>query len=813
MRKTTPLRLILLGLGLVLCGLALAVGSRPALAQDGGPVADYEGAEDCASCHRDLTQNHTSSRHALALRKVGADPSVIQADFAAGETERTVTFPNETAARPFKASDVAFIIGSGRYVERYVYQIERNKYAIFPAEWNVAEKKWQPYKAGQAWPTDPTYDFVANCAGCHTTDLNPTRGRWGDDGVQCEACHGPGSIHKDLATDAGRDPNADQLKAIRASISLTPDAQTCGQCHSVGTDPETKQPYTVRFRPGGTLTDVFTLVAPDNTDHWWASGHGKSANMQYNEWLQSAHSKSLDSLKGSTYPAETACLSCHSADFTFTQKLIEAVKAGERKGDAPTMPTVAEAKYGVTCVSCHNPHTKQAEGALPFDLTADSYTLCTSCHRDTDVTKDIHHPVQEMFEGKEIVKEVPGVSSVHFTDPNGPRCANCHMPAVSVDGFSQAAHTDKLIQPGLNIEGLTDSCTSCHTDTTSEAMLKFVTDSQTETADRLKKARESLKSDSPDWVRTALDFVEGDGSGGIHNHRYTAALLTAVEQKLGLQPAAQDVVPGSPANQPVVNPSECAECHQNEHQQWLSSPHGNASLGETFRVQFARLGSPTYCMGCHASGYNPETNQYVFEGVVCSTCHYTENGAKHPPAPTVIRSDSRACGSCHSGAHAPTYDEWLVSAHNRAGIDCVDCHTPHNNGLKQGTINDTCGNCHKEAQIDDIHMGKDIDCKSCHMRRQLDEAGVFVIKSGHTMNIDPGVCAECHGNLHVVSTMQDGNGEALPGSKEQVAQLEQQVANLQNTAQTNWATGIAGGALGMLIVVGLGYLILRRGRL
>jgi len=809
MQRFKPRFFILLGMGLILCGLGLALSSsQPAFAQ-GPEGAEYVGVQTCSSCHKDLSRIHESSRHALALRDVGSDKSAIKADFKTGEKERTVQFPEETEARPFTAEDVAYVIGSGRYVERYLYKTGRNKYAVFPAEWNVATKSWQPYVRAKAWP-DPAYDWAQNCAGCHVTGLNVERGRWIDDGVQCETCHGPGSVHAETAQKAGDKPSDSDLKDVRAAVVLSPDAQICGQCHSVGNEPANKLPFPITYLPGKNLLDkdVFALVAPDDTDHWWATGHAKAINMQYNEWAMSGHAKSLTTLQG-VADAPPECLSCHSADFAFTQKQIDAQKAGKRLGEAPAPVSLKTAKDGVTCVSCHDPHLDAKEAKVDFNLVSDTYTLCTSCHRDNEVTKGIHHPVQEIFEGKAIVKEVQPISSMHFTDKNGPKCQTCHLPIVmSTEGTQRTSHSLKPVPAGvIDPKQLKDSCTSCHTDTTPESMQKFVSDAQTSTKARVKAIKATVTDKTPAWVTTVIAAVEGDGSWGIHNHRYVSSLLTAVEKETGI---VKDIKPDAPSNVPAQNPAECAECHQKQHQDWLNSPHAKASLSDAFRKEFADRQQPTYCMGCHASGYDPKTGQYVFEGVVCSNCHTTEANAKHPPAPVKVAKDSQVCGQCHSGAHAPTYDEWLVSKHNKAGIDCIDCHYAHNNGLRLGDVNATCGNCHKDAQMDKVHMKDNMTCVDCHMARKTDANGRLVVATGHSMLIEPGTCATCHGKAHLLSP--SGKPITIEGQKE-VDVLKDKVATLQETANTNWATGLAGGAIGMLIVGAVGFFILRRVKL
>jgi predicted CXXCH cytochrome family protein len=203
-------------------------------------------------------------------------------------------------------------------------------------------------------------------------------------------------------------------------------------------------------------------------------------------------------------------------------------------------------------------------------------------------------------------------------------------------------------------------------------------------------------------------------------------------------------------------------------------------------------------MNCHASGYNPDTNTYAFEGIVCSSCHKLTTEAEHPPAPVDIGDASTVCGQCHSGAHAPTYDEWLVSDHKKAGVDCVDCHTPHNNGLLRGEVNATCADCHQETLVDEVHMNQEMTCVDCHMNRRTTENGIHVVSTGHTMSIDPAVCSECHGNIHELS-VKESHRPAEETS--QIENLETKVTDLAKQAEDNRNSGIIGGALGMLILV------------
>jgi len=527
--------LILLGISLVLYGLALSLNTeQPARAQ-GNEDAEYVGLQTCTSCHKEKARIHELSRHGLTLRDVTSDTSAITADFTTGDKERQVKFPNEDAPRAFTADDIAYVIGSGRRVERFLYRVSRSKYMVLPAEWNTAAKIWQPYTRAESWP-DPAYDWMQNCAGCHTTGLMPDRGRWTDSGVQCEACHGPGSRHADLAQSAGDNASDSQLKDIRAAIVVSADAQICGQCHSAGTEPDNNYHYPIKYRPGANLLDktVFKLAA-DGPDNWWAIGRARHPNMQFNEWLKSGHAKGLTALQN-TPNADPACLSCHSADYAITSRLADAQKARTRQSPPPDLPAISAVKNDVTCVSCHDPHLDSSTARTRFDLVSEPYKLCVSCHHDNAVTSGKHHPVQEIYEGLEIVPEVRGVAASHARLSAAPKCQTCHTPTVAVDGSRRVSHVQTSIMTGkIDPNLVRNSCTGCHTNNTPELMQRLVTDTQNSVKTRVKNAKAALKDDSPAWTRTVLEAVEGDGSWGIHNPRYVSSLLGAVEKELGLR--------------------------------------------------------------------------------------------------------------------------------------------------------------------------------------------------------------------------------------------------------------------------------------
>jgi predicted CXXCH cytochrome family protein len=784
--------LFLIGLCSCVAGLALM---QPVPTYARSSEAQYVGSGDCADCHRDTARIHDDTAHALALFRADRQPQAVVGDFSSSDALLSFQFPGTDAARPVTLDDIRYVLGSGIHVQRYVIEWQEDRYALLPFEWNTQTGQWQPFQMAPEWSPE-AYDFTTHCAGCHVTGLDAEalsagEAEWEENGVQCEACHGAGSTHLELADEAGHNPSDEDLAAIRSAIYAQPDAQMCGQCHSRGVDPESSLPYPIQYRPGMNLLDPAVFVLADQQDrlHWWASGHASMTNMQFNEWLISGHGDALQTALASDY-ADDSCLTCHSVD-----------PLAAREGQTVTL---ADVQYGVTCVSCHDTHPQEAAAQL---LRAEPDALCAGCH-SSSALPSIHHPTSEMVNGQPLIDSIEGVSTTHATVEGGPTCVSCHMLDVPTGTELRATHTFQPVLPGEADPAQTDTCTGCHTDLSRAYGQHFINSQQQDVVRRLMNIEGALETITPEQsVLDAVAFVSGDGSMGVHNARYTETLLNRAETALGLAQSFNPILAGLT---PVTDPQECAECHTEEHTAWLGSLHANSSLQDSFQEAYAQSGQPAYCLRCHASGYNPQTQQFTFAGVVCTNCHLIEEGVEHPPAPISIADDPQVCGQCHSGGHASVYEEWLASEHAATGIDCVDCHTAHDNGLVLEDVNTTCGNCHQEAMADEIHMGENMICTDCHMTpRDAAPDPAQRTRTGHMMGIDPGVCADCHGNTHLLSRIGTDSG-IIP---EEVTALETQVNALQTRAEENLNNGLIGGAVGVLLLLGLIYLVLRLGRM
>lgn len=488
----------------------------------------------------------------------------------------------------------------------------------------------------------------------------------------------------------------------------------------------------------------------------------------------------------------TQCASCHTTGYD--------ASAGDWVDNA------------VECESCHGAGGTHADlvDAAGWDIDETERSairaaiiaepdaqVCESCH-NSNLNDGIHQATFDFITGKTILPQVTGKATAHATAEGAPDCISCHMSKTVTDGTTQTNHDMLLTQNQMS-----STCTGCHTELTVAYAERFITEAETDSEQRLATIENALNSEAvPAWVLDAVNMLEADGSHGVHNVAYTDALLNAVEVQLGL--VEQTTLFSVTA---VSNPTDCAKCHSDEYAEWLNSPHAMASLNEHFETVYSENGQPTYCLRCHASGFDSETQSIKFEGVVCSNCHQAQT--EHPPAPMTMGTNISTCALCHSGGHASVYEEWLASKHSDVGVDCVDCHNAHTNKMLLGDVNTTCADCHADAMQDKVHMGANLICTDCHMTpRQTVNDPTMLTQTGHAMEIDPSVCSNCHGAIHnLTPSTENENGETV-----NIESLHEEVDVWKNTAEDNLNSGLIGGAVGVLLLLGLIYLVLRLGR-
>ena len=218
----------------VLPGCPESIISQPAptLSNTTDPTnggAEYLGAATCQACHPQVGALHSRHGHSQILHQTQGAP-----------VQYSSTLPQTGVPQPPPGQEwtgISFVIGgyakAAQFVDRDGFLLT-DAGSANPLQFNLplavigSEAGFVP-SAGTA---QTPYSF--DCFRCHTTgpqtfeasglredNLPGIGGHWAEEGVQCEACHGPGSRHV---------PNPSA-----GNIFLDPTNATCARCHSSGT--------------------------------------------------------------------------------------------------------------------------------------------------------------------------------------------------------------------------------------------------------------------------------------------------------------------------------------------------------------------------------------------------------------------------------------------------------------------------------------------------------------------------------------------------------------------------------------------------
>ncbi len=175
-----------------------------------------------------------------------------------------------------------------------------------------------------------------------------------------------------------------------------------------------------------------------------------------------------------------------------------------------------------------------------------------------------------------------------------------------------------------------------------------------------------------------------------------------------------------------VPANSCASCHADLVKGFADTPHGAASP--------AHAGSGITCASCHGDG----------------KAHADSNGditqIKNPSRFTAQQADA-LCQTCHSGRHP----DFARSAHAKANIGCVSCHSVHAGKagkLLKAAQPALCYQCHagvKSQFSEPVHHKLSeggMSCTSCH-----DPHGVLQPQLESAIARRNSTCLKCHTSL------------------------------------------------------------------
>lgn len=395
----------------------------------------YVGRKSCVDCHRPQAKLFAGSHHDLAMDP--ATPETVLGQFQNQEIEH-----HEVTSRLFREGDRYFVNTDGpngqledfeiKFVfgvaplQQYLVELPASRsksdqqvnrggsendaglsrLQVLPMAWDTEKERWYYVNPDElAVPGDPLHwtgwaqTWNHMCADCHSTNLEKNyhlatdsyHTTFSEIDVSCEACHGPGDVHVELANsnslfwDRHHGYGVAQLKVE----SSRPQISTCAPCHS------RRDMIMPGFRPGEDFFDHYRLTLLD--EHlYYADGQIQDEVYVYGSFLQSR-----------MYRENVRCTDCHDPH---SNRLL-------RTGNSLCTKCHEPAKYdaslhhhhqvdstGASCVECHMPDRaymgidRRRDHSIRMprpDVSVELGTpnACTGCHLDKElVTQADEYP-------------------------------------------------------------------------------------------------------------------------------------------------------------------------------------------------------------------------------------------------------------------------------------------------------------------------------------------------------------------------------------------------------------------------------------
>lgn len=333
---------------------------------------EYVGRKSCVECHRPQFEQWTGSDHDLAMQR--ATPQTVLGNF----DDQEFTYQGVTS-RMFRRGDKYFIHTEGptgkmedfqikytfgyRPLQQYMVEFPDGRVQVLRISWDTEKKQWffvppPDVLNEKIEPSDPLHwtgaaqNWNHTCADCHSTNLqkhydlasDTYHTTFSEIDVSCEACHGPGSLHVQLAKskslfwDRNHGYGLAKLKGESSKAQL----ETCAKCHS------RRRIVHPDFSPGEELLDYYEPeLLREGLYH--ADGQILDEVYVYGSFLQSK-----------MYRKGVRCTDCHNPHSTrvkFEGNKLCAQCHEPGKFDTPAHHHHSPGTKGATCVECHMPET------------------------------------------------------------------------------------------------------------------------------------------------------------------------------------------------------------------------------------------------------------------------------------------------------------------------------------------------------------------------------------------------------------------------------------------------------------------------
>lgn len=320
---------------------------------------------DIASAHRALAD---AARDLVAEGRIERPSWAITTRFYKKKNDFYVATDNRDGKQQEFRVDYVF----GFYpLQQYLVTFPDGRVQCLPVAWDVRSRRWfHLYPSDPVPAEDPLHwtrslqNWNYMCADCHTTNLqknydvatNRYRTTWSEIDVSCETCHGPSSIHVDLARSWGFFWDRKRGNGL---VRFAPDrcnnqtlVDSCAPCHA------RRRQIAASFPPGERFLDYYVPELLDG-QLYYADGQILDEDYEYGSFLQSL-----------MYRKGVRCTDCHDSH-TARIKFADKVPPGQVR-----TPYVDNK----LCGQCHLPSKYDTVQHHHHPNATESGWHCVECH-------------------------------------------------------------------------------------------------------------------------------------------------------------------------------------------------------------------------------------------------------------------------------------------------------------------------------------------------------------------------------------------------------------------------------------------------
>lgn len=347
-----------------------------------GDSAEYVGMNTCISCHKNVhdTYKETGMGRSFDLARpwrsdatFGAHAVVYDKDldyyykpFFRDSLLYVLEYRLEGKDTVHKREErIDYIIGSGHHTNSHM--IHRNGYLFqAPITYYTQEGKWDLAPGYEKGASSRFNRIIATeCLTCHNhfpKHVSESENKYLEmpRGIECERCHGPGSIHvqeklKGIIVDTSK--YADYSITNPRHLPRDLQMDLCQRCHLQGVAVLNEGKTFFDFRPGMMLSEVMQVFLPRFTN-------------SHERFIMASQADRLRLSPCYLKSEDLSCISCHNPHHS--------VKSNDNK------------RYNETCLSCH-PSGKKNFCSTPEAERKLENDNCVKCHMRRSGSIDIPH--------------------------------------------------------------------------------------------------------------------------------------------------------------------------------------------------------------------------------------------------------------------------------------------------------------------------------------------------------------------------------------------------------------------------------------